>query len=104
MKGLFILIFVQSSCCVGGLSKSHLIPDRPSRATQKRNSGQSSRRRRRQWSTSPEAMENNASIPHSLDAHMSSGPPTVSEENKSTEENVTTVSFVNHGMYLVIST
>ena len=103
MRGSFILIFVQSSSCVGGLSKSHLIPDRPSRATQKRNTGQSSRRKRRQWSTSPEAMESNVSIPHSLDAHLSSGPPTVSEENKSTEENATTVSFTSHGMFLDLS-
>lgn len=41
-------------------------------------------------------MENNVSISHSLDIHLSSGPPTVSEENKSTEENTTNASFINH--------
>ncbi|ONK56983.1 uncharacterized protein A4U43_C10F15340 [Asparagus officinalis] len=79
-------------CCVGGLSKSHLISDRQS----KRDIRQPSRRRRREWSTGPKVMENNVSMSHSLDAHLSSCPPTLSEENKSTEENVTTVSFINH--------
>lgn len=41
-------------------------------------------------------MENNVSISHSLDTHLSSGPSTAIKEKKSTEENVATVSFVNH--------
>lgn len=44
-------------------------------------------------------MENNVSISHSLDTHLSPGPATAIEE-KSTEENVATASFVNHGMPL----
>lgn len=63
-----------------------------------------SRRKRREWSISPEVMDNNVSISHSLDTHLSSGPPTAMEEKKSTEENVATVSFVNHGMPLFIYT
>lgn len=41
-------------------------------------------------------MESNISMPHSFDTHLSSAPPTVNEEDNSTEENVTTASFINH--------
>ncbi|KAJ6835068.1 uncharacterized protein M6B38_123855 [Iris pallida] len=81
-------------CCVGGLAKSHSTSD--IRAPIKRNIGQSSRRNRRQWSSSPEVMESNVSISYSLDTRLSSGPSTVVEENKSVEENVKNNSFVNH--------
>ncbi|XP_020260929.1 uncharacterized protein LOC109837203 isoform X2 [Asparagus officinalis] len=40
-------------------------------------------------------MENNVSMSHSLDAHLSSAPP-IDGENKSMEDNVATVSFINH--------
>ncbi|KAJ6820602.1 uncharacterized protein M6B38_396540 [Iris pallida] len=41
-------------------------------------------------------MENNVSISHSLDTRISSGPPTVIEENMSIEETLKNDSFVNH--------
>ncbi|KAJ6808448.1 uncharacterized protein M6B38_352950 [Iris pallida] len=41
-------------------------------------------------------MENNVSVSHSLDTRISSGPPTVIEENMSIEETVKNDSFVNH--------
>ncbi|XP_008799512.1 uncharacterized protein LOC103714135 isoform X2 [Phoenix dactylifera] len=82
-------------CCVGGLSKPQPIPDRTLRTPQKKNSGQSSRQKRRQWSTSPEVMENNVSISYSVETHNSSGPTTVNEDSNVVEENTNNGSFIN---------
>ncbi|KAG1355002.1 hypothetical protein COCNU_07G011140 [Cocos nucifera] len=82
-------------CCVGGLAKPQSVLDRTLRTPQKKNSGQPSRHKRRQWSTSPEAMENNVSISYSVETHISSVPITVNEDSNLAEENTNNGSFIN---------
>lgn len=94
MKRLSLSLY-GSSCCVGGLAKSQPTPDRSLRTPQKKNTGQSSTPKRRQWSTSPEPMENNVSITYSVETHLSSGPTNVNEDSNLTEESANSSSFIN---------
>ncbi|XP_064964635.1 uncharacterized protein LOC135673634 [Musa acuminata AAA Group] len=86
-------------CCVGGLAKSQSANDRILGPPKKRNIGQLSIQKKRQWSSSPEpeVMENNVSNSLSLVTNVSSCPTTVNDETKLLEENANNVSFVNQG-------
>ncbi|WOL10702.1 hypothetical protein Cni_G19461 [Canna indica] len=86
-----------SSCCVGGLAKSQSVPERIPAASKKKKIGQFSEYKKSQWSSSPEAMEKNVSICHSLDTNLSSATNTVTEGMKLQEENCNN-SFVNQGV------
>lgn len=91
---------VQNSCCLGGLAKQKSVPNRSLRIGQRSSIAQSSKSKRRRWSSRPEEMENNTSIPHSLQAHVSSGPATANEDATISEENGNSSSFVNQGLGL----
>nr|CAD1844798.1 unnamed protein product [Ananas comosus var. bracteatus] len=94
LKGLS-LSFYGNSCCLGGLAKQKSVPNRSLRIGQRSSIAQSSKSKRRRWSSRPEEMENNTSIPHSLQAHVSSGPATANEDATISEENGNSSSFVN---------
>nr|CAD1818842.1 unnamed protein product [Ananas comosus var. bracteatus] len=86
---------MQSSSCVGGLAKHRSLSDKNLGVTQRRKFGQASKGKRRQWFSSPEAMENNSiTISHSFEAHISSGPTCANENIKISEENGTVLSVV----------
>ncbi|KAL0927194.1 hypothetical protein M5K25_001357 [Dendrobium thyrsiflorum] len=84
-----------SSSCLGGLVKSHSLPGRTLKTPQKRRRSRISTHKRRQWSSSPEIMANNASVANSLETHISPC-PLPNEANKLAEENLSSDSFVNH--------
>ncbi|KAG1359610.1 hypothetical protein COCNU_08G010560 [Cocos nucifera] len=90
----FSLSLYGNSCCLGGLAKSEST-DRALNVHQERNLGHSSIHRTRLWSSSPDKMENNTSNFHSPEAHLSSGPASVGEEKKFSEQNGNNSSFIN---------
>ncbi|XP_020096275.1 uncharacterized protein LOC109715589 isoform X1 [Ananas comosus] len=85
--------------CVGGLAKHRSLSDKNLGVTQRRKFGQASKGKRRQWFSSPEAMENNSiTISHSFEAHISSGPTCANENIKISEENGNSSLFVNQAV------
>ncbi|XP_064945000.1 uncharacterized protein LOC103970185 isoform X3 [Musa acuminata AAA Group] len=74
-------------CCVGGLAKPQSLPERTPMASKKINIGHFSAHKESQWSSSPEAMENNISISHSLETNFSLAPNAANEIMMLPEEN-----------------
>lgn len=89
----------QSSCCVGGLAKPQSLPERTPMASKKINIGHFSAHKKSQWSSSPEAMENNISISHSLETSFSLAPNAANESMILPEENPNNL-FTNQGWSL----
>lgn len=85
-----------SSCCIGGLAKHQSEQDTTLRSNFKRKQNQPSgfKHKKRQWSSSLEAMNNKGSSSFSVETQQLSG-PTVNQI-KSGDENGNGGSYVNH--------
>lgn len=89
---------MQSSGCIGNLSRSQSLPDsKPKRSLRKKYQDSSTGNRRR-WQSGLEAMEKNVSISVSLEGNISSIPNSIVNDSKTLMENGVDTSFINHGM------
>ena len=89
---------MQSSGCIGNLSKSQSLPDSKLKRPLRKKSQDSSTGNRRRWQSGLEAMEKNVSISVSLEGNISSIPNSIVNDSKTSMENGVDTSFINHGM------
>jgi len=82
--------------CIGNLSKCQSSPDSKLKASLRKKSHHSPVGKRRQCSSGLEAMENNASIPVSIEGNISSLPNSIANDSKMSVENGKDTSFINH--------
>jgi cytoskeletal protein CcmA (bactofilin family) len=90
---------MQSSGCIGNLSKSESLQDSKLKGSLRKRSRNSSIGNRRRWQ-GLEAMENNISISVSLEGNISSIPNSIINDSKMSTDNCLDTSFINHGMTL----
>jgi len=94
---------MQSSGCIGNLSRSQSLPDSKLKRPLRKKSQDSSTGNRRRWQSGLEAMEKNVSISVSLEGNISSIPNSsipnsIVNDSKTSMENGVDTSFINHGM------
>ncbi|KAF8700784.1 hypothetical protein HU200_034141 [Digitaria exilis] len=87
---------MQSSGCIGNLSKSQSLSDSKLKGSLRKKSQYSSTGNRRRWQSGLEAMENNVSISVSLEGNISSIPNSIVNDSKMSIDNGADTSFSNH--------